>query len=99
MISVLVGDVASITATAGTLPALLLESSYSRRFEEEADLISSQWMQTAGYGVEPMIVFLTRIKEKKGFAEGPEFLSTHPATERRISYLRELAESEGKPRT
>jgi predicted Zn-dependent protease len=91
MVSILVGDVASITSTAGTLPALLLETGYSRRFEEEADHIASQWMMSAGYGVEPMIAFLTRIKEKEAFAEGPEFLSTHPATEKRISYLRELA--------
>jgi predicted Zn-dependent protease len=92
LVSVLVGDVASITSTAGTLPALLLESSYSRGFEEEADILSLQWMQIAGYGVEPMIAFLTRIKEKEAFAEGPEFLSSHPATEKRISYLRALGE-------
>jgi len=90
MVSLLVGDVASITSTAGTLPALLLESRYSRGFEEEADLRASQWMRSAGYGVKPMIAFLTRIGEKNSFAEGPEFLSTHPATEKRIAYLRKL---------
>ena len=91
LISVLVGDVTSITSAAGTLPALLLETRYSRGFEQEADVMASQWMLASGYGVEPMIAFLTRVGEKQPDVGAPEFLSTHPATENRISYLRALA--------
>jgi Zn-dependent protease with chaperone function len=93
LVSVLVGDVASITSAAGTLPALLLESSYSRGFEQEADTVATRWMHDVGYSAEPMIAFLTRVKEKKHGGEGPEFLSTHPATDKRIEYLRSLEES------
>ncbi len=92
MVSVLLGDVTSITTAAGTLPALLLKSRYSREFEQEADAIASQWMQAAGYGVEPMIAFLTRLENKDLRTGGPEFLSTHPSVENRISDLRKLAE-------
>jgi Zn-dependent protease with chaperone function len=92
LVSVLVGDVTSITSAAGTLPALLLESSYSRGFEQEADSVATRWMHDVGYGVEPMIAFLTRVKEKKHGVEGPEFLSTHPALDKRIAYLRSLEE-------
>jgi predicted Zn-dependent protease len=41
-----------------------------------------------------MIAFLTRIGEEHSFAEGPEFLSTHPTTEKRIAYLRALEKEE-----
>jgi predicted Zn-dependent protease len=92
LISVLVGDLASITSVAGTLPTILLESKYSRGFEREADTMASKWMNYVGLGVEPMIAFLTRVKEKEKGFEGPEFLSTHPATDKRIEYLRTLTE-------
>jgi len=92
LIAVVAGDVTSITSAAGTLPALLLESGYSRGFEREADLMASRWMLAEGYGVEPMIAFLNRIQEKVPDAGAPEFLSTHPTMEHRIDYLRELAE-------
>lgn len=91
LISVIVGDVVSVTSASGALPALLLKSSYSRDFEREADERSSQWMIQAGYGVRPMIAFLARVKEKGLDGIGPEFLSTHPIPENRIDRLRELA--------
>lgn len=90
LVSVLLGDVTSITAVAGTLPALLLKSRYSRKFEQEADAIASQWMLDTGNGVEPMIAFLTRLEKEDLGREGPEFLATHPSLEKRISYLRAL---------
>ena len=95
LVSVIVGDVVSVTSAAGALPALLLKSSYSRGFEREADDTASQWMVDTGYGVRPMIAFLARIKEKEPDVIGPEFLSTHPAPESRIDRLRELAERSG----
>ena len=92
VVSVLVGDLASVTSLAGTLPAILLESKYSRGFEREADTMAIQWMNYVEYGAQPMIDFLTRIKEKEEGFEGPEFLSTHPALDKRIEYLRGLSE-------
>jgi Zn-dependent protease with chaperone function len=94
LVSVLVGDLASVTSVAGTLPAILLESKYSRGFEKEADTMASKWMNDVGLGVEPMIAFLTRVKEKKEGFEGPEFLSTHPAMDKRIKHLRSLEDSQ-----
>jgi predicted Zn-dependent protease len=96
LVSVTVGDVISVTSAAGALPALLLKSSYSRGFEREADDTASRWMVDTGYGVKPMIAFLTRVKEKGLGGGGPEFLSTHPAPENRIDRLRELALESGE---
>jgi len=95
LVTVIVGDVVSITSAAGALPALLLKSSYSRGFEREADDTASRWMIDTGHGVWPMIAFLTRVEEKDRDGAGPEFLSTHPASENRIARLRELAAKEG----
>ena len=91
LVSVVVGDVVSVTSASGALPAVLLETNYSRRFEQEADETASQWMIQAGYGLRPMIAFLSRVREKGLDGTGPEFLSTHPAPESRIDRLRELA--------
>jgi len=91
LVTVIVGDVVSVTSAAGALPALLLKSSYSRGFEREADETASQWMIDTGHGVRPMIAFLTRVQEKGLDGIGPEFLSTHPAPESRVDRLRELA--------
>ncbi|MCK5352667.1 M48 family metallopeptidase [bacterium] len=95
LVSVTVGDVISVTSVAGTLPALLLKSSYSRGFEREADDTASRWMVDTGHGVRPMIAFLTRVEEKDLDGGGPEFLSTHPAPENRIERLRELVAESG----
>jgi len=95
LVSVIVGDVASVTSAAGALPTLLLNSGYSRGFEQEADDTASRWMLETGYGISPMIAFLTRIEEKGLGGGGPEFLSTHPAPESRIARLREIAVKEG----
>jgi len=94
LIAIVGGDVTSITSAAGTLPALLLESGYSRGFEQEADLMASNWMLDEGYGVEPMIAFLERIQKEIPDGGGPELISTHPTMEHRISYLRELGGEE-----
>ena len=90
LVSFLMGDVTSITSAAGTLPAILLESRYSRGFERNADATASRWMDIAGYGAQPMIAFLNRVKEREKGFEGPEFLSTHPALDKRIDYLMTL---------
>jgi predicted Zn-dependent protease len=95
LVTVIVGDVVSVTSAAGALPALLLKSSYSRGFEQEADDVASRWMIDLGYGIRPMVAFLTRVEEKGLDGVGPEFLSTHPAPESRIDRLRELADRSG----
>lgn len=91
MVSALVGDVASITSVAGTLPTILLESRYSRGFEREADDIAARRMIDAGLGVEPLIAFLERIGAARPETNGPDLFATHPATGTRVAHLHELA--------
>ncbi len=68
---------------AGTLP-------YSRRDESEADRMGLTLMAAAGYDPREAVTFWERMKEQAGAPGVPQFMSTHPGHEERISQLREL---------
>ena len=44
-ISILLGDLASVSSLSAAIPTLLIENNYSREFEREADLVSGVWLQ------------------------------------------------------
>ncbi len=60
---------------------------YSRRHESEADRIGLILMARAGYDPREAIPFWERMNQQGG-ARPPEFLSTHPAPERRMQDIR-----------
>lgn len=60
---------------------------YSRAHESEADHMGVMFMAMAGYDPNESIKFWQRMAAQGG-AKPPEFLSTHPSDERRISDLR-----------
>jgi len=63
---------------------------YSRRQEKEADIVGVLIMMRAGYNPEGAIrLWEQMVKEFKG-KEPPEWLSDHPATERRLDYIRKV---------
>ena len=90
LISVLAGDVASITSIAATLPTILVESGYSRQFEKEADLAAGMYMIRSGWGTQPLQDMLRRLAENQPGFSGPAAMSTHPDTRQRIRYLEDL---------
>jgi len=87
---------------AGTLTGLsqgalfLLQQGFSRENEEEADLQGLQYLEKAGVDPHGMLEFFERVKEegeKNSLMSSVEkhatILSTHPATDSRIAYLRD----------
>ena len=90
IVSLLAGDRSSMSSVMGTITTLLLNSRYSRKFEQEADNRASLWMEEAGYGVEPLITFLERLKNSDERSRLPEFFSSHPTLENRLMMLRTL---------
>lgn len=64
---------------------------YSRSMEEEADTIGIYLMAQAGYDPREAVAFWKRFQKAKSSSGGtPEFLSTHPATKKRIANLEKL---------
>lgn len=90
IVSALVGDIASITSTAATLPTMLAETGYSREFEKEADIVAGNYCIQQGWGTSPMIKMLQNLSQKEGEFPGTSLLSTHPLTKERVEYLKNL---------
>jgi predicted Zn-dependent protease len=94
LISALAGDAVSITSLAATLPMILLQSGYSREFEDEADSYAFQRLKEIGLSPRVFAEIMTRLDEfrtdgggakKSASGEHPlDYLSTHPATAQRI---------------
>ncbi len=84
LISALVGDVVSITSIAGTIPTILVENGYSRKFESEADEFSGVFMINKGWGTSDFCNILKRITKDHGESS---MLSTHPGTDERVEKL------------
>jgi len=61
---------------------------YSRTHETEADKLGMVFMIMAGYDPEETVRLWTRMKESDKGGSPPEFLSTHPSHDTRISNLR-----------
>ena len=90
LISILVGDVVSITSAAAALPTVLIESGYSRDFEREADTAAGMYLIRTGAGTAPYRAILARLMKDKKDVPGFSFLSTHPETLERIQRLVEM---------
>jgi predicted Zn-dependent protease len=83
----------SITSLAATLPTVMVDSSFSRKFEQEADNAAIAWMRLAGMPPRRYAEILGRLQAqldaRHGTAAGGKkparnYLSTHPDTGDRI---------------
>jgi len=93
IMATLTGDLMSITSLAATLPTTLVDASFSRAFEREADDAAMAWMRTAGVPPRRYAEILGRLQAQldvrhPAAAGGPKpirnYLSTHPDTGERI---------------
>ena len=80
-----VGDVVSATTLAAALPSFLLQASYSRDFEREADRYAFARMQQAGIPLSRFADILSRMEAQGSIGlDVPPYLSTHPPTAERV---------------
>ncbi len=77
-----------------SLPSTLLGAGYSRKFEQQADLYALNLMQKNHLQTSHYANFLQRLSEESGEEKQKnsimDFLSSHPATEKRIKMVREF---------
>lgn len=90
LISILVGDVTSITSMAASLPTLLVQTGYSRQFEKEADKDAGLYLMRTSGSTKPLQDILARLARQVPHGEGPTLLSTHPGTDERIARLKAM---------
>lgn len=90
LVSVLAGDVTSITSTAATFPTFIIESGYSRDFERQADAAAGAYCIREGWTTKPYEDILMHLSENSQGKSGPSWLSSHPDIQERIRLIQEL---------
>ncbi|MDH5526672.1 MAG: M48 family metallopeptidase [Nitrospirota bacterium] len=85
-IGILMGGSAESGAAIGKLGAQLLELSFSREQEREADRVGTEILDRAGISGEGLVQFFTRLMAQEPLAL-PALFSTHPPSEQRVADL------------
>ncbi len=93
LLSILVGNEASaleqiVAQIAGTAAGL----SFSRDYEQEADMKSVAYLANAPYACNGAAIFFERIIEEGQDNNPPEFLSTHPSPDNRVADINTRAD-------
>jgi predicted Zn-dependent protease len=88
LMTALAGDAVGVTVLAAAMPTVLVQTSYSRRFETEADDYAFESLKRHGISPGTFADLMRRLR-KQHEAHGREeslirYLSTHPATDERI---------------
>ncbi len=93
IIATLTGDITSITSLAATLPTAIVDATFSRQFEREADEAAVVWLKSAQIEPRRFAEFLARLEARHNTRKGKAFeskspvhdyLSSHPDTGERI---------------
>jgi Zn-dependent protease with chaperone function len=95
-LALITGDASQFGQIATVLPTMLVESSYSRGFEQQADDDSARTMKRIGADPAALGAFLERLDGEicgKHGGCGPSWLGSHPETAARAARLRDEAKS------
>jgi predicted Zn-dependent protease len=90
-IAFVTGDASQIGQIATILPGILLQSAYSRTFEQQADDDAAKQLHRMGKSPAPLAELLERLEQKHCRRKegcGPNWLGSHPATTERAAWLR-----------
>lgn len=91
LVAALVGDVTSMTSIAASLPTILAETGYSRKFEKEADKAAALYLLNNYGTIKPIIEILQKMAEKHKASSIPSAFSTHPNIEDRVQALKQMS--------
>ncbi len=92
-ISVLFGDINSVTTILGENAHLFYQLSFSRNLEKEADIFGMNLLENNQLNAHGMPE-LFELLEKETSIEIPEYLSKHPMLKERIEYSKKIADEQ-----
>ncbi|HEB91886.1 MAG TPA: M48 family metallopeptidase [Gammaproteobacteria bacterium] len=94
VITLVTGDVSSLSSMAVSIPIMLMQLGYSRNFEREADALALREMLADNIDPLNFVTIMQRLQQQKACGGKksatecgrglPDFLSTHPQTEARL---------------
>ena len=89
LVAGLFGDLTSIAGLSATLPTFLVQQKYSRQFEHEADRFAAAALVERNVAVDHLVSILRRLSRQYADVDKgvPDYLSSHPATDKRIESL------------
>jgi predicted Zn-dependent protease len=90
LIGFILGDMTGLSV-AGALGATLIDSSFSRDAEREADRFAAEASTRVGFRPASLADLLDRVAPDDAFTQNLALLSTHPLTAERRAYLESLA--------
>lgn len=88
----LVGDVSSVSSLSATLPTLLVESRYSRQFEQDADLYATRLLREQQIDTAEFLKILSLLEKAHHSDSEFDYLSSHPAMSKRLELIKSLQE-------
>lgn len=94
VLSILVGDASSAISLAEGIPAMVMNSQYSQRFEMESDTFAAGILEDSGIGAEAMEEILILLHKDAPDVPLATFLSTHPSLRERVENLQQIQEGE-----
>lgn len=86
----------TVMGAAGVASALVFDLPFSRKHESEADSQGYEAMIAAGYNPQGMVDVFRMLKETSQGGKTPEFLSDHPADEKRIQSIQDKIDHDGR---
>lgn len=90
------GDITSVSSLSVALPTYLVESRYSREFELEADQHAIDFLQSENIELEKFSRILSLLEQSQNSENEFDYLSSHPAMQKRIEIILETSVDEGR---
>ncbi len=98
LVAILTGNpyLANAGGLAGSVAGQAYMNTYTRDAEREADALAVETLVHAGWNPEALVTMFETLKKESGGFSGPQFLSSHPATDERIANVqRDIAKYPG----
>ncbi len=98
LVAILTGNpyLANAGGLAGSVAGQAYINTYTRDAERESDALAVETMVHAGWNPEALVTMFETLKKESGGFSGPQFLSSHPATDERIQNVqRDIAKYPG----